>query len=448
MKKREFVIAQILILAVEMLLLLALRLQDTDKLQDAVAVNEVWQSVQADWNRLENHRNRTALSYVVLDEEENVVYRTDNGLSESVNKAIIHRDTILDIVREGAVVGRLIIFNNSEKVMEGRVRTVTLAVTIALLLQWGLFIGYGVYLDHVVIRPFRRLKDFARRVAGGNLDIPLEMDRENLFGAFTESFDILRDELKKARLAQAKANADKKELVAKLSHDIRTPVASIKAASEVGAALAENHRSRENYGQIIRKADQIDALVTNLFTATLEEMEQITVTPVDMESRELVAMLESADYFGWAKIPQAPMCLLYADKLRLQQVFDNIFANSYKYGRKTIQDKSVIQRGTMKEQETLPGGNGFFGHIKMDVALWREDNYVAVCIEDYGGGVEQEELPFLKEKFRRGSNAGNREGAGLGLYISDYLMKEMGGRLLVENGEKGLRVTVYICQSK
>ncbi len=425
MKKREFVIVQTLILAVEVMLLLALRLQDTDKLQDAVAVNEVWQSVQADWNSLEIHRNRTDLSYVVLDEEENVLYRTDNGLSESVNRAITHRDTILDIVREGAVVGRLIIFNNSEKVMEGRVRTVTLAVTIALLLQGGLCIGYGVYLDHRVIRPFRQLKDFARRVAGGNLDIPLEMDRKNLFGAFTESFDILRDELKKARLAQAKANADKKELVAKLSHDIRTPVASIKAASEVGAALAENPKIRENYEQIIRKADQIDALVANLFTATLEELEQLTVSPADMESGELVTMLESADYFGWAEISSIPACLLYADRLRLQQVFDNIFANSYKYGRRE------------------PYGIG-----KINVTVKREKESLAVCIEDYGGGVSQEELPFLKEKFKRGTNARNMEGAGLGLFISDYFMREMGGELLVENGENGLRVTVLICQCR
>lgn len=97
----------------------------------------------------------------------------------------------------------------------------------------------------------------------GNLDLPLEMDRQNLFGAFTESFDLMRSELKKARLAEAKANAEKKELVAKLSHDIKTPVASIKAAAEVGLALSETERMKENYTQIIRKADQINGLITN-----------------------------------------------------------------------------------------------------------------------------------------------------------------------------------------
>ena len=438
MKKRYFIIIQLIVAAVETILLFGFALQDTDSVQDAVAVNEVLQSVEADWGRLESHENRTGLAYVVLDDTGEVLYRTDTGLSESINAAVVHRDTILDVESGGLVVGKLILSNDSAEFLKSRQQTVLLAVLALMLVQWSVCIGYGIYLDRIVVRPFRRLKDFARRVAGGNLDIPLAMDRGNLFGAFTESFDIMREELKKARLAEAKANAEKKELVAKLSHDIRTPVASIKAASEVGAALAQSGRIRENYGQIIRKADQIDALVNNLFTAALEELEQLAVNPVDMESGELAAMLKSADYFGWAQIPPIPECLLYGDRLRLQQVFDNIFANAYKYGRNACQGEGGFQG--QSTQDSPWGG-------KINVTMWREGQCLAVCIEDCGGGVDEEELPLLKEKFRRGSNAGNKEGAGLGLYISDYFLREMGGELLVENGEKGLRVTVVIRQS-
>ena len=289
MKKRYFIIAQITALAVEAVLLLCFALWDADSAQDAVAVNEVLQSVESGWGRLESHERRTGLNYVVLNGTGEVLFRTDTDLSESVNRAVAHRDTILDIENAGLVVGKLIVFNDSAEILESGKRTMLLAVLAVMLAQWGICIAYGMYLNRAVVRPFRQLKDFARRVAGGNLDIPLEMDRGNLFGAFTESFDIMREELKKARLAEAKANAEKKELVAKLSHDIRTPVASIKAASEVGAALAQSGRIRENYGQIIRKADQIDALVNNLFTAALEELERLAVKPVDMESGELAA---------------------------------------------------------------------------------------------------------------------------------------------------------------
>ena len=449
MKKRIFITIQISILAIQLGLLLCFALQNEDSVQDTVAVNEALQSVRADWDRMERHENRTNLSYVVLDPEGEVLYRTGTGLSESVNRAIAHRDTILDIEDEGLVVGRLIVYNDSLKLLESRKRTVMAAMAASVLLQWGLCLWYLLYLRRVIIRPFRKLKDFARRVAGGNLDIPLAMDRANLFGAFTESFDIMRDELKKARMAEAKANSEKKELVAKLSHDIRTPVASIKAAAEVGAALAGEKRTRENYGQIIRKADQIDALVSNLFTATLEELEQLTVTPVDMESSELTAMLESADYFGWAAIPPIPECLLRADRLRLQQVFDNIFANSYKYGKGAFREEAGLSGGERGwEGRGFHGAESLSGNSKIDVNLRRENGYLAVCIEDYGGGVAAEELPFLKEKFRRGSNAQKLEGAGLGLYISDFFLKEMGGELLVENGENGLKVTVRICLSR
>ena len=76
-----------------------------------------------------------------------------------------------------------------------------------------------------------------------------------------------------------------------------------------------------------------------------------------------------------------------------------------------------------------------------------EAGCLAVCVEDHGGGVAESELPRLKERFKRGGNAGGIEGAGLGLFIADHCMREMGGRLLLENGASGLRVTVQIALS-
>ena len=376
------------------------------------------QSVTEDFNDLEQHKNTTALDYVVLDENGNLLYKTKFGLSESVNEAITHRDTILDITINDTAVGKVIIFNDGELSLQAQKRTAIIILSVAIIISGGICIGYAVYMYVTMIRPFRKLKGFAERIAGGNLDIPLEMDKRNLFGAFTESFDIMRSELKKARLAEAQAQQSKKELVAKLSHDIKTPIASIKAVSEVGLAVTNNEKDKANYTQIIGKADQINTLVTNLFTATLEELQQLTVTPTNIESSKVKTMLENADYLHKATIPDLPECLVYADSLRLQQVFDNIFANSYKYAKTDIV-----------------------------VTAQKADNYIVIGIEDYGGGALPEELPVLKEKFKRGSNAKNTEGAGLGLYISDYFMKEMQGELNIENGEHGLKVTVTLTLS-
>lgn len=393
--------------------------------QDAVAVNTAVHTVQDDWEHPGTHVNQTGLDYVALDLDGAVRLRTREGLSETIYAAVRHRDTILDLTDGEMVVGKLIIYNDSVAGWQSQKKHVLIVLSAGMLLQCLLCAAYLWYLERAMIRPFDQLRDFATRVAGGNLDIPLAMDRQNLFGAFTESFDLMRSELKRARLAEAQANESRKELVAKLSHDIRTPVASIRAAAEVGAALTSDARTKENYSQILYKADQISALVNELFSATLEELAQLPVYAVDMESGEVAELLKSADYLHCARIPDLPECLLCADRLRLQQVFDNIFANAYKYaggGRPSVRDAIC----------------------RIGVTACREDAFLVVGIEDSGGGVDAKELPLLKEKFWRGSNCGGVEGAGLGLFLSDYFMREMHGELTVANGEHGLLVQVRV----
>ena len=418
MKRPFFFISCALVLAAEIVALVVFALQTPETAQDTVAVNEILQTVTRDFHALEEHKNATALDYVVVDTNGNIVYKTKSGLSESVNAAIMHRDTILDVASDNTVVGKIIVYNDGAQTFRAQRRGICIVLAVAVAVQGAVFAAYAVYVHRRVVAPFTGLKGFAERVAGGNLDIPLAMDRHNLFGAFTESFDIMRAELKKARLSEAQAEQSKKELVAKLSHDIKTPIASIKAVAEVGQAVAERKKDKENYTQIIGKADQIAALVTDLFTATLEELQQLTVSPTNTESTPIKIMLENADYLHKATIPAIPECLIHADVLSLQQVFDNIFANSYKYANTAI---------TVTTEKT--------------------DTHMRVIIEDSGGGVLPDELPALKEKYKRGKNAENIEGAGLGLYISDYFMKEMQGALTIENGEHGLKATVTLVLS-
>lgn len=415
MKKHIFRTSIVFAFMAEIIMLVIFAAQKAETRQDAVIINEIVHSVMDNWDSIENYKDSTGQDYVVLGKNGEILYKTKNGLSESINQAVIHRDTILDIELEGKAAGKVIIYNKSAGIIKSWKHKVFIIVLSAVVFQMVICIAYIIYLNHNVIRPFYKMKSFAERIAGGNLDIPLEMDRQNIFGAFTESFDIMRSELKRAHMAEAKANASKKELVAKLSHDIKTPVASIKAVAELGMALTGSGQDLKNYQQIIYKADQINTLVTNLFTATLEELEQLSITPVCIDSREVKEMLINSDYMELASAFYIPDCLLYADRLRLQQVFDNIFANSYKYAK-----------------------------TKIDINAYTSKNSLEVSIEDYGGGVSTEELPFLMEKFRRGKNTAGIEGAGLGLYISSYFMNGMKGGLNAGNGENGLKVIVSI----
>ncbi|MBR6483380.1 MAG: HAMP domain-containing histidine kinase, partial [Clostridiales bacterium] len=353
------------------------------------------------------------LDYVVLDEQGKVVYKTADGLSGSVNDAIKHNDTILDLEKHP---GFKIVINNtsSEQVREYK-NGIIISILSLSLVQLILVISYYLYLHKTIIIPFKKLKDFSSRVAGGNLDIPLEMDRKNIFGSFTESFDIMRQELKKARAAEKKANDDKKEMVAKLSHDIKTPVASIKSSSEIGYEMAKDQKIKDYFNMINIKSDQITVLVDNLFNSSVQDITEIPVSPVEVRSDIVYDLIRNSDYLNKASAFEIPECSVFADKLRLQQSFDNIFMNSYKYADTDIEVKSYIM-----------------------------DEYLVIEISDKGPGVSENELPLLKEKYKRGSDAKAKDGAGLGLYLTDYFLTNMDGKLELRNNEPGFTAVLYL----
>jgi len=271
------------------------------------------------------------------------------------------------------------------------------------------------YCERSVLMPFRKLRRFAKDVAQGNLDIPLEMDRHGRFGAFSESFDLMREELKKARENERAADRSKKELVASLSHDIRTPVASIKAAVELMLLSVGNEREKAQLERIGEKAEQINTLITDMFHATLEELQALSVTVAEVHSTVIPDLVKSADYKGRVRPFAVPNCIVLADVIRLQQVFDNVIGNSYKYADTDIEINTSF-----------------------------EGQYLIIDIVDHGAGVPDDELPLLTSKFYRGKNADEKNGYGLGLYISNTLLMQMSGELRLENRQDGFAVRIML----
>jgi len=272
-----------------------------------------------------------------------------------------------------------------------------------------------IYCDRKILKPFRKLQGLAGRIATGNLDIPLEMDKDNLFGAFTESFDLLREELRVARENELKANQSKKELVASLSHDIKAPVASIRSGIELLLVKSGNEAEKKMLDSINTKLEQIDDLVTNMFHATLEELEVLNVTLIETLSTAIFSLIHIADYKVQVQPTSIPHCIVLADLMRLQQVFDNIISNSYKYADTAISIDAFIDEG-----------------------------YLVIDIKDFGAGVPEEELPLLTGKFYRGKNSENSQGYGLGLYISKFLMEQMSGGIDCENHNDGFVVRLLL----
>lgn len=265
------------------------------------------------------------------------------------------------------------------------------------------------------IRPFRTLQEFTAQVAKGDLELALPIHRNNFFGAFTESFDLMRQELKRARESEYQANISKKELIAELSHDIKTPVATIKATCEVLQVTEQKEDTLRKVGVIAGKAEMIDSLINNMFHATLEELEMLKVEPAEESSLVIPEMFQDFKYYGQITLEnKIPECLLYFDKLRLQQVLDNIINNSYKYAGTEV---------SVRFTENMDG--------------------ITIKIRDFGQGTTEEELALIKEKFYRGSNTGGKSGSGLGLYLADNFMKQMGGGMECYN-EDGFVVELFL----
>lgn len=180
MKKRTFLVSLLFVFLAELMALILFANHDIDNTQDAVLVNEAVQSVRMDWDNMENHRNQTLLDYAVLDVDGSVLFKSKSDLSESINEAVIHRDTILDIQVDDLVVGKIIIYNESARQLWRWKQGMIFIILAGSLMQCGICAGYYVYLNSSIIKPFQELKGFAERIAGGNLDTPMEMDRHNL----------------------------------------------------------------------------------------------------------------------------------------------------------------------------------------------------------------------------------------------------------------------------
>lgn len=386
-------------------LLVSLSLLENTVLEqvDMVYINEVVAMVEA---------NTSLASPGLYDYY--TIKSVEAGYNPAINNAIKNRETIVDATID-SVPSKIIFRTNFLGEQERQRNRIVLVVIFAFAIVFILCILYVTYLHYTLYKPFLTLKRFALAIAGGNLDIPLKMDKSNRFGAFTESFDIMREELKSAKNKENQANNSKRELIASLSHDIKTPVASIKAVSELLIAIQQDDKLQSKYIIINEKAEQINRLITDMFNATLEELGELKVTLTECYSTVLKELINSCDYENKATIQQIPQCLIMIDSLRLGQVLDNVFANSYKYAKTEIDVNFSLT-------ET---------HLEMD-------------IHDFGNGINEDELEAIFIKFYRGSNVDTQSGSGLGLYISKYLMERQDGDIFCFNCNDGFIVKIII----
>ena len=292
-----------------------------------------------------------------------------------------------------------------------------------------------VYINIRILKPFEDMKEYASKISAGDLDSTLKIDRGNYFGAFTWAFDNMRREIVKSRRAEKEAIENNKTVIATLSHDIKTPMASIRAYAEAFEAnMDTTPEKRQKYLSIMmQKCDEVSKLTNDLFLHSISEMDRLEVSSdkldlvefLEKDVRELFT--EESEYK--IVLPEGVKEGIYinADRSRLLQIIENMKSNAEKYAKTPVEIKLEVNtvNGTNVEETS-------------DISSDDKDYDIRLHFRDFGPGIPDEEIPFITGKFYRGKNVGNENGSGLGLYIVKELIDRMGAKLLILNSDPGL----------
>ena len=300
-------------------------------------------------------------------------------------------------------------------------------------------ISFAIITQRLILRPVRKLRDMADKVAEGDLAVRSSIRTQDELQRLGESFnemleaigaqheklrsanralDLKLNELAEANVALFQANQVKTEFLANVSHELRTPLNSILGFSDLVAGASDERVRR--YGQnIAASARSLLAMINDLLDlAKIEagraEVRFDKVSVADTCQTLLALMQPLADKkqltLEGEIAPDLP--IIVTDAGKLQQILYNLLSNAVKFtpsgGKVTL---SASPAGT--------GGNGGGA---------RE---VAVSVADTGPGIPEADQQRIFEKFYQGERSLTKEtgGTGLGLAISRELAVLIGGRL-------------------
>jgi len=385
---------------------------------DNVVINEITKEAALNWQNLDSLRQMNlTYRFIILNSDDSIRYASDENLPDNLTIAIRRGFLPMEIIVNNGVVGKALIEVFPVGAMEKAQRRLANSVFVTIILICVINIVFLFALHNILILPFIRMERFAHKITTGMFDEPLPMDKNNIFGLFTQSFDVMRTTLLKARQNQINLERAKKELIASLSHDIKTPLTSIRLISELLQAGTTDTGLAQKLKTIEIKAAQIDNLMNDLMHSALEELGELKVNTMSVESGILRELFKGIDDFSKIRIGEIPNCLIDLDPIRMEQVLGNIITNSYKYA-----------------------------NTEIDVHFMIYDNVLRIDIDDYGSGVESETLELICTKFYRGENAKamHKEGEGLGLYIAKMLMEKMCGGLEAFNRNNGFTIRLWI----
>ncbi|MCL2081504.1 MAG: HAMP domain-containing histidine kinase [Oscillospiraceae bacterium] len=279
----------------------------------------------------------------------------------------------------------------------------------------------NLYFIGTIVTPIQEINRIAGRIAAGSFGVRIEKKYDDEIGELVDTINNMSAEI-------AGAERLKAEFISSVSHELRTPLTAITGWSEVLLATpaSETAEIHKGVGIILKETTRLSKLVEELLDFTRMESSRMTML---MEPFELGAELEEVIYMYTESLGKEGIALNYTppddaitvvgDASRLRQVFLNLLDNAVKHGG---------------------------GGKRIDAALYIRDGEAVAEIRDYGEGIAEDELPFVKRKFYRGKT--KARGSGIGLAISEEIITMHDGRLELESvsGEGTVVRVLLPCQ--
>lgn len=273
-----------------------------------------------------------------------------------------------------------------------------------------------------LINPIQNLNVAMQNIAEGNLEYRLPETQDGELGSLYRNYEDMRLRLKESADEKLMAENQNKELISNISHDLKTPITSIKGYVEgIMDGVADTPEKMDKYIRTIyNKANDMDRLINELTVYSGIDTNRI---PYHFQR------INVADYFGdcveevgldldskGIKLDYmnltAPETQIIADPEQLRRVINNIIGNSVKY-----MDRSK--------------------DCSIEIRILNETDSIRIEIEDNGFGIAAKDLPNIFERFFRtdASRNSSQGGSGIGLSIVKKIVEDHGGYIWATSKE-------------
>ncbi|MGH4120826.1 HAMP domain-containing sensor histidine kinase [Clostridium sp.] len=261
-----------------------------------------------------------------------------------------------------------------------------------------------------ILEPIRELHKVTNSIQEGHLEDCLYYDYDGEIGTLCHDFEALRSDLEFATLNEKKLKEKEKLLLAYISHDLRTPIATISGYVEgIHNDIVTGNRVHEYTSIILNKISMLNSLIDDILEHSKAQLHEFEIKKYECYSKEYFEkiMIEAKQdiekkglVFSCSLIPDV---IINIDEKRIKQVMQNLLGNAMKF--------------TLK------------GEISVDFKV-KESNLM-IIVRDTGIGIAATDLPMVFDDFYRGEKARtlNAVGSGLGLSISKYIVEQHGGRI-------------------